>query len=216
MRPDIDQPTAFLWSASIAVARQGRPSPVPMQAIHPYCGDRKVLKGYNDLRTTHPEIAREWNKERNGDPKPTDVISQLQQARLVEVQGGPRVVRPHSGPGARGQGRPGLSVLLGTQGARRLQRPGRHAPRHSGDVAPEHEQALEARRRAGRKPQARMVARRVRPRLPDGRPRQGEGQAGLLPVLFGEEAAREADKARLAPGPSARKEWGRRVGASCL
>ena len=46
-----------------------------MQAIHPYCGDRKVLKGYNDLRTTHPEIARVWNKERNGDLKPTNVIT---------------------------------------------------------------------------------------------------------------------------------------------
>ena len=46
-----------------------------VQAIHPYCGDRKVLKGYNDLRTTHPEIAREWNKERNGDLKPTDAIA---------------------------------------------------------------------------------------------------------------------------------------------
>ena len=41
----------------------------------PYCGDRKVLKGYNDLRTTHPKIAREWNKERNGGLKPTDVIA---------------------------------------------------------------------------------------------------------------------------------------------
>ena len=41
----------------------------------PYCGDRKVLKGYNDLRTTHPKIAREWNKERNVDLKPTDVIA---------------------------------------------------------------------------------------------------------------------------------------------
>lgn len=29
-------------------------------------------------------------------------------------------------------------------------------------------------------------------------------------MLFGEEEAREADKARLALGPSARKEWGRR------
>ena len=38
------------------------------------------------------------------------------------------------------------------------------------------------------------------------RPRQGEGQTGLLPVLFGEEEAREADKARLALGPSVRKE----------
>ena len=53
----------------------------------------------------------------------------------------------------------------------------------------------------------------MRPRLPDGRPRQGEGQAGLLPVLFGEEAAREADKARLALGPSARKEWEGEVSA---
>ena len=34
--------------------------------------------------------------------------------------------------------------------------------------------------------------------------------AGLLPILFGEEEAREADKARLALGPSARKERGRR------
>lgn len=135
----------------------------------------------------------------------------LQQARLMEVQGGPWVVRPHSEPGAQGRGGPGLPVLLGTQGARRLQRPGRHASRHSGDVAPAHEQALEAHRRAGRKPQARMAARRVWPRLPDGRPRQGGGQAGLLPVLFGEEEAREADKARLVLGPSARKEWGASV-----
>ena len=52
------------------------------------------------------------------------------------------------------------------------------------------------------------MARRVRPRLPYGRPRQSEGQAGLLPVLFGEEEAREADKARLALGLSARKERG--------
>lgn len=109
-----------------------------------------------------------------------------------------------------------LPVLLGAQGARRLQRPGRHASRHSGHVAPAHEQALEAHRRAGRKPQARMVARRVRPRLPDGRPRQGEGQAGLLPVLLREEEAREADKARLALGPSARKEWGGEAGRCLL
>lgn len=34
-----------------------------------------MLKGYNDLRTTHPKIAREWNKERNGDLKPTGVIA---------------------------------------------------------------------------------------------------------------------------------------------
>ena len=176
----------------------------------PYCKNRKLLRGFNDLATTHPELVAEWDFERNGDLGPDRRDRQLQQARLVEVQGEPRVVRPHSEPGAQGQGGPGLSVLLGTQGARRLQRPGHHASQHSGHVAPAHEQAPEAHRRAGHKPQARMVARRVRPRLPDGRPRQGEGQAGLLPVLFGEEEARGADKARLALGPSARKERGRR------
>ena len=56
----------------------------------------------------------------------------------------------------------------------------------------------------------------MRPRLPDGRPRQGEGQAGLLPVLLREEEAREADKARLALGPSARKErWEASVPPAC-
>ena len=30
MRSDIDQPTTFLWNASIAAARQSHPSPVPM------------------------------------------------------------------------------------------------------------------------------------------------------------------------------------------
>ena len=38
MRPDIDQPTTFLRNASITAARQGRPSPVPMQALPPAHG----------------------------------------------------------------------------------------------------------------------------------------------------------------------------------
>ena len=35
LRPDIDQPTTFLRDASITAARQGRPSPVPMQVMSP-------------------------------------------------------------------------------------------------------------------------------------------------------------------------------------
>ena len=69
-----------------------------------------------------------------------------------------------------------------------------------------HEQALEAHRRAGDKPQARMMARRVRPRLPDGRPRQGEGQARLLLSLL-REAKRPERPIRL-DWPSALR-WGR-------
>lgn len=36
----------------------------------PYCNGAKVLKGFNDLVTTHPEIAAQWNYNLNGDLKP--------------------------------------------------------------------------------------------------------------------------------------------------
>jgi hypothetical protein len=39
----------------------------------PFCYGRKVLFGFNDLATTHPEIAKEWNYEKNGNLKPTDI-----------------------------------------------------------------------------------------------------------------------------------------------
>lgn len=39
----------------------------------PFCYGRKVLSGFNDLSTTHPEIAKEWNYEKNGNLKPTDI-----------------------------------------------------------------------------------------------------------------------------------------------
>ena len=39
----------------------------------PYCSGRKVMAGFNDLMTKNPEIAREWNYDRNGDLKPEGV-----------------------------------------------------------------------------------------------------------------------------------------------
>ena len=39
----------------------------------PYCSGRIVLKGFNDLATVRPDIAKEWNYERNGDLLPSDV-----------------------------------------------------------------------------------------------------------------------------------------------
>ena len=33
----------------------------------PYCSGKKVLKGYNDLQTVNPILAKEWNYEKNGD-----------------------------------------------------------------------------------------------------------------------------------------------------
>ena len=41
----------------------------------PICGNKKVLIGYNDLATTHPEIAKQWHPTKNGDLKPTDFVA---------------------------------------------------------------------------------------------------------------------------------------------
>lgn len=40
----------------------------------PYCANKKVLPGFNDLATTHPELAGEWHPEKNG-RKATEVTA---------------------------------------------------------------------------------------------------------------------------------------------
>lgn len=40
----------------------------------PYCAGKKILPGFNDLVTLHPDIASQWNYEKNGDVTP-DTIS---------------------------------------------------------------------------------------------------------------------------------------------
>ena len=45
------------WEASIVNRTKGRGCP--------YCANKKILKGYNDLGTTHPELLSEWNYEKN-------------------------------------------------------------------------------------------------------------------------------------------------------
>jgi len=36
----------------------------------PFCSNRKVLKGFNDLETLHPELAKEWDFENNEEKTP--------------------------------------------------------------------------------------------------------------------------------------------------
>ncbi len=50
------------WQATISNRNEGRNCP--------YCSGKKVLKGYNDLATINPTLAKEWNYEKNGDLKP--------------------------------------------------------------------------------------------------------------------------------------------------
>ncbi len=40
----------------------------------PFCAGQKVLKGYNDLQTVNPKLAKEWNYEKNNRLTPDDVM----------------------------------------------------------------------------------------------------------------------------------------------
>ncbi|MBQ5675414.1 MAG: hypothetical protein IIV45_10110, partial [Lachnospiraceae bacterium] len=55
------------WQASISHRNNGRRCP--------YCTGKKVLKGYNDLQTVNPTLAKEWNYEKNNGLTPVDVMS---------------------------------------------------------------------------------------------------------------------------------------------
>ena len=45
----------------------------------PYLSSNAVWPGFNDLATTNPELASQWNYEKNGDLKPTDVMADATQ-----------------------------------------------------------------------------------------------------------------------------------------
>ena len=55
------------WQASIADRNVGRGCP--------YCAGKRVLKGYNDLQTVNPALAKEWDYEKNGKLTPADITS---------------------------------------------------------------------------------------------------------------------------------------------
>lgn len=55
------------WQAVIASRNNGTGCP--------YCANKKVLSGYNDLSTVNPELSIEWNYEKNGNLLPNMVTA---------------------------------------------------------------------------------------------------------------------------------------------
>ena len=50
----------------------------------PYCRGIKVKRGFNDLATTHPEIAAEWDQKNNGNLTPAEYTAQsMKYARWI-------------------------------------------------------------------------------------------------------------------------------------
>ena len=56
------------WKCIIANRTNGRKRGCP------YCVNKKILKGYNDLATTNPELLKEWNYDKNK-IKPDEIIA---------------------------------------------------------------------------------------------------------------------------------------------
>lgn len=59
------QKCGYEWTAKIANRVNGRGCPC--------CSNKVVVKGVNDLATTHPKIAKEWYQPENGSLTPSDV-----------------------------------------------------------------------------------------------------------------------------------------------
>ncbi len=61
----------FWWKCAESHEWQASPnSRTNSKAGCPYCSNKKILPGYNDLWTTNPDIARQWNFDRNGELQP--------------------------------------------------------------------------------------------------------------------------------------------------
>ena len=65
--PKIGKHFDFSWQASIVNRVKG--------SSCPYLSGRAVWKGFNDLATTHPELAVQWHPTRNGNLTPEDVTA---------------------------------------------------------------------------------------------------------------------------------------------
>lgn len=53
------------WQAPVYSRTHGNGCPV--------CSNRKILPGYNDLATLHPELVKQWEFAKNGDLKPDQI-----------------------------------------------------------------------------------------------------------------------------------------------
>ncbi len=65
---------AFWWTCSTCgYDWQAAPATRVSGCGCPVCAGKKVMKGFNDLVTTNPEIAKQWHPTKNGDLTPYDV-----------------------------------------------------------------------------------------------------------------------------------------------
>ncbi len=64
----------YWWTCSKSHEYLASPSSRLRGTGCPYCSSTKLLKGFNDLGTLHPEIAKLWDYNANGELTPLDVL----------------------------------------------------------------------------------------------------------------------------------------------
>ena len=63
----------YWWKCEKGHSYQASPSNRHKGRGCPYCSNRRVLVGYNDLATVYPDMILEWDYEKNIDVSPTEV-----------------------------------------------------------------------------------------------------------------------------------------------
>ena len=66
--PVLNKEFEFEWTTIVSTRTR-------YQSSCPYISNRKLWPGYNDLATRHPQLAREWDFEKNGDLTPEQIIT---------------------------------------------------------------------------------------------------------------------------------------------
>lgn len=92
------------YTALIRNRRKGRSCP--------YCVNQKVLEGFNDLTSRFPEIATEWDVQKNGEVTPESIVagSTVMAHWICPAKGHPYTMKVSSRTGTKEQGCPDCVV----------------------------------------------------------------------------------------------------------
>lgn len=84
LHPDMVTPHStrkVWWRCSNGHSYDATPSNRSQGTACPYCAGRKVLVGFNDLKSRDPIVAAQWDYERNGDLRP-EMVTQFSKHRV--------------------------------------------------------------------------------------------------------------------------------------
>ena len=138
----------------------------------PYCAGKQVLPGFNDLASQRPELAAQWDGEKNRALTPQQVTITSNRKVWWRCEKGhsyPVVIASRTnGSGCDSSAhypRQRLPILFRAKGARRVQRPRHSRARHCGPMAPDAQRRAHPADGEHRQPEKGLVGMPPGPRL---------------------------------------------------